>query len=300
MLAANPVGNRALVDPQGIGGLGLRPEMGDQALENVLHDMSLYANSHIIDYEQTHLQPYEPAHNNACMELKDRLKAARKHAQLSQVELAKQAGVDQTTISNLERGKHRGTSHAIAIAAALGVSPRWLATGQGSMLEGRARIGGDELEFHDTEIIDEEAPLAPDEIELPCFREVEFAAGDGRTQVIENHGATMRFSLARLSRAGVNPDQAACATLSGSSMEPTIADGSPIGIDKGTRHIIDGKIYALDHGGMLRVKRLYKLPLNRVRIVSDNADEYPEEVCTLGHQDAPLIIGRVFWWEVFD
>jgi len=158
----------------------------------------------------------------------------------------------------------------------------------------------DEIVFHETELVDGEAPLNPDEVELPCFREVEFAAGDGQTQVIENHGASMRFSLARLSRAGVQPGQAACATLSGTSMEPTIASGSPIGIDKSTTHIIDGKIYALDHGGMFRVKRLYKLPMNRIRIVSDNADEYPEEVCMLGHHDSPRIIGRVFWWEVFD
>ncbi|MHB0774280.1 XRE family transcriptional regulator [Halomonas sp. WWR20] len=234
------------------------------------------------------------------MEFKDRFKSARKHAKLSQVELAKRAGVDQTTISNLERGKHRGTSHAIAIAAALGVNPRWLATGQGEMFEGSGASQGDELIFHKTELVEGHTPLAPDEIELPCFREVEFAAGDGRTQVIENYGHSMRFSLSRLSRAGVQPDQGACATIAGTSMEPTIRDGSPIAIDKGCKNIIDGKIYAIDHGGMLRVKRVYRLPLNRIRLVSDNAAEYPEEVHALGHEDSPHIIGRVFWWEVFD
>lgn len=157
-----------------------------------------------------------------------------------------------------------------------------------------------EIELHDTEIVDEDTPLRHDEVELPCFREVEFAAGDGRTQVVENGGYTMRFPLSKLAKRGVSPDFAACATASGSSMEPTIADGSPIAIDKGTRHIIDGKIYALDHGGMLRIKRLYKLPLGRVRLVSDNSDEYPEETHSLMGPDAPKIIGRVFWWEVFD
>lgn len=299
MLAANPVGDGALVNLERFGSLGLCAEVRDKVLEDVVHDDPLYANTHIISYEQSPLQEYEPTHNNIGMELKDRLKAARKHAKLSQVELAKRAGVDQTTISNLERGKHRGTSHAISIATILGVSPRWLATGAGEMLD-YAGERGDEIVFHDTELVDGDAPLAHDEIELPCFREVEFAAGDGQTQVIENHGASMRFSLARLSRAGVQPDQAACATLSGTSMEPTIASGSPIGIDKSTTHIIDGKIYALDHGGMLRVKRLYKLPLGRIRIVSDNADEYPEEVYSIGNPDSPRIIGRVFWWEVFD
>lgn len=160
--------------------------------------------------------------------------------------------------------------------------------------------GPNELELHDTEILDEDTPLRDDEVELPCFREVEFAAGDGSTQVIENHGHTMRFPLSKLAKRGVSPENAACATATGTSMEPTIADGSPIAIDKGTRYIIDGKIYALDHGGMLRIKRLYKMPLGRVRLVSDNSDEYPEEMHSLMGPDAPKIIGRVFWWEVFD
>ncbi|TDX30790.1 phage repressor protein C with HTH and peptisase S24 domain [Modicisalibacter xianhensis] len=157
-----------------------------------------------------------------------------------------------------------------------------------------------ELVLHETEIVEDEGPAGPDEVDLPCFREVEFDMGSGRTQVVENGGHTMRFSLARLSRAGVNPGNAACATAVGTSMEPTINDGSPVAIDKGTTHIIDGKIYALDHGGMLRIKRLYRLPLGNVRLVSDNEVEHPEEVHSLMGPDAPRIIGRVFWWENFD
>lgn len=190
------------------------------------------------------------------------------------------------------------------IADALEVRAEWLQFGSGPMVGEvasiRSRRQTSELEFQDTEFVEGDGPLLPDEVELPCFREVEFAAGDGRTQVIENHGSTMRFSLSKLAHRNVSPENAACALVSGNSMEPTIADGSPIAIDKGCRHIIDGKVYALDHGGMLRVKRLYKMPLNRVRLVSDNGDEYPDEVYMLGHEDSPKIIGRVFWWEVFD
>lgn len=164
----------------------------------------------------------------------------------------------------------------------------------------REHVKADELVFHDMELVEEEGPAGFDEIDLPCFREVEFEMGSGRTQVIENHGASKRFSLARLNRAGVNPATAACATAVGTSMEPTISDGSPVAIDKGTTHIIDGKIYALDHGGMLRIKRLYRLPLGQVRLVSDNDIEHPEEVHSLMGPDAPRVIGRVFWWENYD
>ncbi|WP_417285669.1 XRE family transcriptional regulator [Cobetia marina] len=230
------------------------------------------------------------------MEFKDRLKKARERRGLNQTQLGETLGVSAQTVQQWESGKTMPRHKRIeALASKLGVRPQWLLLGQGEMQEKR----GNELIFHETEIVDGDSPLAEDEVEIPYFREVEMAAGDGRTQVIENHGAYMRFSLPRLARAGVDPKQAACATVSGDSMEPAIFDGSPIGIDKSCRHIIDGKVYALDHGGMLRVKRLYRLPLGRMRVVSDNHIEYPEEVYTLGDPDAPKIIGRVFWWETF-
>nr|WP_267964128.1 helix-turn-helix transcriptional regulator [Halomonas sp. MCCC 1A11057] len=242
------------------------------------------------------------------MTIGERVRRARKYAGLTQKQLAEAVGIRQPTLSDLEKGDSRSSAYLVQIARACKVNADWLATGRGEMeasnnvteLHPKPVSSGDDLVIHDTEITEGEEPLRPDEVELPYLREVEFAAGDGRTQVIENHGRTMKFSLPRLLRAGVQPHNAACATASGSSMEPTIADGSPIAIDRGCTHIIDGKIYALDHGGMLRIKRLYRLPLNRVRLVSDNSDEHPEEVYSMMGDEAPQILGRVFWWEVFD
>lgn len=210
--------------------------------------------------------------------------------------------LSQITSKNAVR--HLGDRLARKIERAEGLENGWLDTihPPGSLDVLRAAREGrlDELVFQETEIVEDEGPLRPDEVELPVFREVEFAAGDGRSQVVENHGHRARFPLTKLANRNVSPENAACATASGTSMEPTIMDGSPIAIDKGTRHIIDGKIYALDHGGLLRIKRLYRMPLGQVRMVSDNADEYPEEVHSLMGPDAPQIIGRVFWWENFD
>lgn len=306
MLTAHPAGNGGLVNAESDGSLGLCIEVINQPVKKRVHGHSPYGYSPNHRYGYSPLQAYGCSPNNSCMELKDRLKRARKHRKVSQAKLSEATGLDQTTISNLETGKVLSTSKLVEIAYTLRVDPRWLATGLGDMEGGaqepRAAYSAltDELVFHDTEIVEGGSPLTSDEVELPCFYEVEFSAGDGSTQVVENHGHKMRFPLSKLTKRGVSPENAACATASGSSMEPTIADGSPIAIDKGTRHIIDGKIYALDHGGMLRIKRLYKMPLGRVRLVSDNADEYPEETYSLMGPDSPKIIGRVFWWEVFD
>lgn len=70
------------------------------------------------------------------MEFKDRLKAARKHAQLNQAELAKASGLTQTSISDLERGKSKGTAFVAQLALACGVDSMWLAEGKGEMISG--------------------------------------------------------------------------------------------------------------------------------------------------------------------
>ncbi|MFK3943940.1 LexA family protein [Pseudomonas monteilii] len=69
------------------------------------------------------------------MELKDRIKAARANAKLTQVQLAEKVGMDQASISNLERGKAQGTSYIVQIASVCGVSALWLANGTGNMLD---------------------------------------------------------------------------------------------------------------------------------------------------------------------
>lgn len=56
------------------------------------------------------------------------VRAARKRMQLTQVVLAKRAGIEQSTVSKLERGQVRQPSFAIiaAIAEALCIDPRAL------------------------------------------------------------------------------------------------------------------------------------------------------------------------------
>lgn len=51
---------------------------------------------------------------------------------MSQTELAKKAGVSQSTIGNLEAGLRKTAKNVTAIAAALQVNPFWLADGRGT------------------------------------------------------------------------------------------------------------------------------------------------------------------------
>ena len=68
------------------------------------------------------------------MKLSDRVKAARKHAQFTQSQLAERVGIAQTAISQLESGKTLRSSYLRPIAEACGVSVIWLASGLGGML----------------------------------------------------------------------------------------------------------------------------------------------------------------------
>jgi len=145
---------------------------------------------------------------------------------------------------------------------------------------------------------DSNTPLDDDEVELPLYKEVELAAGAGRYAVRQVEGRKLRFSYATLRAAGVDPDAAICAQISGNSMEPMIFDGSTIGIDTASTNILDGEIYALEHDGMLRVKLLYRLPGGGIRLRSVNRDEYADEEYTSEQviQAQITILGWVFWW----
>ncbi len=135
MLLANPTGNGTLINLELFSRDLLSAEEGNEVLINSVHAAPPYGNTHTLEYGNTYLQEYGCSRNTLRMEFKDRLKAARKHARLSQVELAKQVGIDQTSISDLERGKSKSTSYTAQIAAACGVSAIWLADRKGEMLD---------------------------------------------------------------------------------------------------------------------------------------------------------------------
>ncbi|GHB30734.1 S24 family peptidase [Salinicola rhizosphaerae] len=147
---------------------------------------------------------------------------------------------------------------------------------------------------------DRSTPIADDEVELPLFREVALSGGGGRTQVVENNGAALRFKRSTLRSAGVSRESAACAFVEGHSMEPILPDGASVGVNTADRQIKDGKMYAIDHEGLLRVKFLYRLPGGGLRIRSANPDkaEHPDEDLDENWPEKVNIIGKVFWYSV--
>lgn len=92
------------------------------------------------------------------MHIKDRFKQARKHAKLSQEELALAVGCTQGLISKIERGDQEGTGLIVDIAKACGVRPEWLALGQGEMIH---EIKYDSLSKTEKVTYKVESPIPP-------------------------------------------------------------------------------------------------------------------------------------------
>lgn len=229
------------------------------------------------------------------MELKDRIKKARAHASLSQAQLAEKVGMGQATLSDLEKGKTTSSRYLITIAKCCGVDPFWLQTGNGIM----NNIGNtDHIEIiGGIEPWDDNTPLDDDEIEIPLIKEVELGAGSGSFNFSEfKTNKKLRFSKTELIKQGVNFPSSICVTVSGNSMEPFIQDGSIVGIDTSKTNIVDGKIYAVViENELARIKQLYRLPNNRVRLRSFNRDEYEDEEYSL---EDIRVVGKLFWSSV--
>ena len=204
-------------------------------------------------------------------------------------------------------GKHAkpiGEKFARHIETCLALMPGALDSATGhdtperrSLLEAGSHVNSSHL--IPIEAWDDETPLGPDEVELPFYQEVELSAGKGSEVMLENGGRKLRFGRRSLQRKGVSPELAACVRVAGNSMEPVLPDGSTVGIDTAANQVQDGKMYAIDHAGQLRIKLLYRLPGGGLRIRSYNEHEHPDERYDADYTAENIrIIGKVFWYSV--
>lgn len=223
--------------------------------------------------------------------LGERLLMARKAKNLTQQELARKAGVTQTTISDIERGRNQTTVEAPALAKALGVSVDYLLTGNA-------------FEFVPVAVWDDDTPLDSDEVEIPFYKEFLVSCGNGVAdgEATDKERRRLRLSKKTLSDKGIERGQAAAMTAKGNSMSPVINHGDTVFVDLGRNRIKDGKIFFVEHGGLFKFKYLYALPMGGVRIVSANSEEFPEERLTTQQviDEEFKIIGWAFSWQTMD
>jgi phage repressor protein C with HTH and peptisase S24 domain len=226
--------------------------------------------------------------------LKDRLISARKAAHKTQKEVADAVKVTQSNYSQLETGRAQSSAYLPAIAKFLGVSAYWLQTGNNDESQSN---------FIPVEEWDSETPVEIDEVAIPYYKDFLLACGSGMIgEAMKDEWRRLRMSKQTLKNKGVETANAVAMTAIGDSMRPTINDKATVFVDIGRNRIKDGKVFAIDHGGLFKFKRLYALPMGGVRIVSDNAEEYPEERLTAQEviDQEFKIIGWAFSWQTMD
>lgn len=258
------------------------------------------------------------------MNLSERIKLSRKHAGLTQSELAESVGIAQTAISQLESGKTLRSSYLIQIARACGVNSVWLASGEGEMHspEDVVTYFSSELE----EILrgehEDDAALnsalrerieelrsasryAPSSTSLtekiPYLIELDDPNAPSRTVIEISVKIHLDLNTEILEKQGVAPEHAVAAAISGNSMIPALHDGGTVVANLRETQVVDGRLYVIDHGGQIRVKALYRLPGGGFRMRSYNTAEHPDESYSPQEveEQAIRVMGRVFWGASF-
>lgn len=125
---------------------------------------------------------------------------------------------------------------------------------------------------------------------------VQVAAGSGAIVDVEEHLPPLAFRADWLSRMNISSrDNLRIVSVKGDSMSNYLNDGDVAMIDTGQADSIkDNEIYAIEHSGEVRIKRLSKKFDGGILIRSD-APGYPEESLTAKEAKMLRCIGRLVW-----
>lgn len=227
------------------------------------------------------------------MELKDRLKTARKHAGLTQKDVEKHIpNMKQSTYSELERGVSKSTSRIVELANLFKVNTEWLATGGGEMAP-------DDGELYDYTFIGADAENIPnksDYLIIPQY-DVRGSCGDGALVGDVAVKGEIVFKRRWLDSLGVKPEDLATVYAQGDSMSPTIQDGQVLLVNIKETIPQSSKIYIVCIDGQLYIKRLINMFTDGWVMRSDNPDKstYPDIKLTSEGMASIDIQGRIIW-----
>lgn len=211
-----------------------------------------------------------------------RIRKVRKDLRISQEELARRCGWSdaQTRISSYENGRTEPSyKDLITIAGALEVNPAYLAFGSASDRE-------------------------QGEVDQPKGQPATSASAGASTDDVRianlsgGKANSLRLPRFLFDEAGVDPKDAVWVEMTDNSMKPVIPPGSIVAIDTSAKTIRSGQCYAVEHGGLLRVKLVYEMPKGAMRLRSYNDDEWPDEIVEGEDLEDFKVIGRVFWYSV--
>lgn len=196
-----------------------------------------------------------------------RLRAARKHAKLTQNKLSEITGIPQSTISTAENLGH-GSAETTVYAMACGVNAHWLASGEGEMLSQGATVIATlpaatiYASSFDTQTV-----------HIPYY-DTGGAMGHGivlRDQpgVIREMSVSKEWLQSNV-RGYTSSDNLCLVTGFGDSMRPLFMSGDPVIVDKGVTEFRGDGLYFFRVENEGFIKRLQSIPGRGLVVISEN------------------------------
>lgn len=217
----------------------------------------------------------------------ERIKQARLAKKMTQAELAEKLSVTPQSVQQWETSTEPKKNRLMKIANVLNIDLNWLLFGK-KYKDGRLK---NEMNFREISEWDNSTPLGDDEVEIPYYKSIELAAGNGCNGNKDYNGFKLRYSRSTLRKYGIPIKSVYAFTVHGNSMEPVIPNGATVFVNCCDNSIIDGGIYFIEQEELFRIKILLRQPVKKVIIRSFNSIEYPDEIADL---DTVKVIGRVF------
>lgn len=209
----------------------------------------------------------------------EKIRELRESRGLSRKAFGDQVGISEAKVQALEIGKQRVDHEALYnIADRLSVDANWL-LGLGQP----TTSGGDD---------------APDEVAaqfVPVPRySVSAQAGNGGSFAGDYLDVTYyAFNVEWIKRRGLDRHMLNVIEVRGDSMEPKLAAGDLILIDRAQSSPSDGSTYVIRLGDELVVKSIQRLGRDKIALISANTFYPPREVDLPGNVADFQIIGRV-------
>ncbi|ARI08910.1 TPA: helix-turn-helix transcriptional regulator [Klebsiella pneumoniae] len=213
--------------------------------------------------------------------LAERLREARKAADMTQKTLGDAVGVSQAAIQKIETGRAAQTTKLLDIAKALRVRPEWLSSGTGAMRDDGEDDKKPSHMNHDVfrvDILDLAVSAGPGIVNqefVEILHSVEYAPAEARHMFDGRKAENIRIINVR-----------------GDSMSGTIEPGDLLFVDISVKSFDGDGIYAFLYDDTAHVKRLQKMK-DKLLVISDNKSYAAWDPIEKDEMNRVFVFGKV-------
>ncbi|WP_458118178.1 XRE family transcriptional regulator [Klebsiella oxytoca] len=213
--------------------------------------------------------------------LAERLREARKAADMTQKALGEAVGVSQAAIQKIETGRAAQTTKLLDIANALRVRPEWLSSGTGAMSADResdknpSRTNQDVFRVDILDLAVSAGPGIVNQEFVEILRSVEYEPAEARHMFDGRKAESIRIINVR-----------------GDSMSGTIEPGDLLFVDISVKSFDGDGIYAFLYDDTAHVKRLQKMK-DKLLVISDNKSYAAWDPIEKDEMNRVFVFGKV-------